>query len=120
MTGRERERCPHLCVSLYSCMYISLSISIYMYTNICIYIYIKYTSVQSIVVICEARMASLNKKNKTHERAPGFPATMALQQGQQYPVPHHPICQIQGFRWSKIPWNLKTSSLGFGGPSNAK
>ena len=81
------------------------------------YMYIYNTSVQSIVVICEARMASLIK-NKTHERAPGFPATMA--QGQQYPVPHHPICQILWFRWSKIPWNLKTSSLGFGGPSNAK
>ena len=66
---RKRERCPHLCVSLYSCMYISLYIYVYkyMYTNlcICIYIYMYNTSVQSIVVICEARMASLIKKQNT-------------------------------------------------------
>ena len=65
MTGREREMSTSMCISLFMYVYLSIYICIQIYVYKSMYMYIYNTSVQSIVVICEARMASLIKKQNT-------------------------------------------------------
>ena len=57
-----------------------------------IYIYIIYVrAIYCCYLWSKNGVTHLKKKqNKTHERAPGFPATMAMGQGQQYPAARTP------------------------------
>ena len=114
---RKRERDVHIYV--YLSIHVCISLSLYLYICIqiyvYIYIYIKYTSVQSIVVICEARMASLIKKKTKHTNVHlAFQQRWHCSKANNTPYPITPSAKFKGFGGRRSHGILKPQAWALG------
>ena len=111
---RKRERGPHLCVSLYSCMYISLSISIYMYTNICIYIYIIYVRAIYCCYLWSKNGVTHKKKTKHTNVHLAFQQRWHCSKANNTPYPITPSAKFKGFGGRRSHGILKPQAWALG------